>query len=109
MNAHSGLNYELLALAGMALITFLIRLLPFLRIIPKFLLKRLEEKQIVFPTMFLTVLVIYCLKPSSIPIPSEWKYLVGCSVLVMFVHWIKRNTAMSLGLGTVVYLFIVNR
>ena len=53
------------------------------------------------------MLVIYCLKSTSIlAYPYGMPELIAC-VTVMALHLWKRNTLLSIGVGTVLYMFLV--
>jgi len=101
-------TYMLFGILGMGVVTFLIRVLPFFRIVPRFILERLEQKPTLFPTLFLTLLVIYCLSPVRHLPRNEALYLFGSSALVAVVHWFRGNLILSLGIGTAVYLYLLN-
>ena len=101
-------HYELIGILGMGAITFLIRAVPFLGILPRWLLIRLESKQRIFPTMFLALLSLYCVAPAFAAPAKEAFPLLGCSALVALIHAWKRNLVLSLGLGTGIYLWVVN-
>lgn len=101
-------TYMFFGILGMGVVTFLIRVLPFFRIVPRSVLERLEQKPTLFPTLFLTLLVIYCLAPARHLPSGEALYLVGCAALVAAMHWFVGNLVLSLGLGTAVYLYLMN-
>ncbi len=101
-------SYELYTVLGMGAVTFLIRVLPFLGIIPTPLLRRLEQKQAVFPIMFLTLLVIYCLSPVLSSPPKDGMTLIGCAALVAALQWWRSNLLLSLGAGTALYMYLMN-
>jgi branched-subunit amino acid transport protein AzlD len=103
------LSYQLLAILGMGAITLLIRGIPFLRVIPRFVLLRLEKKQAIFPTLFLTLLVIYCLSPVRTASTYEGLLLLGCAAWVAALQWLKGNLILSLGSGTAIYIYLLNR
>lgn len=91
-----------------AVCTFLTRLLPFLlfrgnKPIPK-PVKYLGE---VLPPAIMAILVVYCLKSVSLlNSPFGLPELISV-VCVAVVHIIKRNNLLSIGLGTVLYMILI--
>lgn len=99
--------YILTAVGIMALITFLLRGLPFLIFTDK---KRTPESIIylgqVLPPAIIGMLVIYCLKDCHIHniylFPPE--FLAG--ILVVILQCWKRNILLSITLGTLLNMFL---
>jgi len=97
-----------LAVAVIALVTALIRFLPFIifngsRKTPK-LIEKLSKT---LPCAIMAMLVVYCLKGVSFTslagfVPS----LIACTVVAAFHIW-KRNTLISIVGGTVCYMLLV--
>lgn len=95
-------------IAAAALVTALIRFLPFFifdenRKTPE-LITRLGQ---VLPYAVMGMLVVYCLKgicftASPFGIPE----LLGCAAVVILHVW-KRSTLLSIGGGTVLYMLLV--
>ncbi|MDF2540921.1 MAG: putative rane protein [Herbinix sp.] len=91
-----------------ALVTLLTRLLPFLlfpekKEIPKYI-KYLAD---VLPYTIIGMLVVYCLKNISFTgsthaIPE----IISISVIVVLHLW-KKNTLLSIGVGSLLYMFFV--
>jgi len=100
---HSGL-----IIAVIALVTAALRFLPFLifdegREMPPWL-SRLGQ---VLPYSIMGMLVIYCLKSVSFTAaPFGIPEILGCLVVAALHVW-KRNTLISIGLGTVIYMLLV--
>lgn len=100
--------HAVLTIAVVALVTALLRFLPFLifgenRTTPP-LIAYLGQ---VLPFAIMGMLVIYCLKDvsflsGSFGIPE----LLGCAVVSLLHIW-KRNTLLSIGAGTVCYMLMV--
>jgi len=97
-----------LAVAVIALVTALIRFLPFIifngsRKTPK-LIEKLSKT---LPCAIMAMLVVYCLKGVSFTslagfVPS----LIACTVVAALHIW-KRNTLISIVGGTVCYMLLV--
>ena len=102
-NLHSALM-----IAVIALVTAVLRFLPFLifgenRKTPQ-LVTYLGQ---VLPYAIMGMLVVYCLKGVSLTaFPFGIPELLGC-VAVTLLHVWKRNTLLSIGAGTVCYMLLV--
>ncbi len=102
------LTRELLIVAAMITGTLVTRFLPFL-LFPKG--KELPEfinyLSSVLPFATMGLLVVYCLKGVSLSAPPyglpEFLAAAGTAAL----HWWKRNSFLSIGAGTVFYMFLV--
>ena len=100
--------HDVLLVAVVALITALLRFLPFLifgenRTTPP-IITYLGQ---VLPFAIMGMLVVYCLKDvsfrsGSFGIPE----VLGCAVVALLHIW-KRNTLLSIGAGTVCYMLLV--
>lgn len=92
----------------MAVITFLIRGLPFLlfpgnKKTPPYIVYLGK----VLPYAIIGMLVVYCLKNVSIlSAPFGLPELIACAAIVL-VHIWKRNTLLSIGGGTLLYMFLI--
>ena len=102
-------NKEILITALMIVIgTAFLRFLPFL-IINKSLS---ENKYIQFlgkilPYSMIALLVVYCLKDINIiKFPYALPQLISIAVIII-LHIIKRNVLISIGVGTALYIFLV--
>ena len=102
-------NKEILITALMIVIgTAFLRFLPFL-IINKSLS---ENKYIQFlgkilPYSMIALLVVYCLKDINIiKFPYALPQLISIAVIII-LHIIKRNVLISIGVGTAIYMFLV--
>ena len=100
---HSGLM-----IAVIALVTAALRFLPFLifgenRKTPP-LVTYLGQ---VLPYAIMGMLVVYCLKGVSLTsFPFGIPELLGCAAVTLLHIW-KRNTLLSIGIGTVCYMLLV--
>lgn len=101
-NLHSAIMVGIIAV-----VTILLRFLPFLifrnRETPKFVAYLGK----VLPYAIMGMLVVYCLKGVSfIKSPYGLPELIACA-LVALVHILKRNTLLSILSGTVAYMLMV--
>ena len=97
-----------ISVAVIALVTALLRFLPFLIFggkhrVPR-IISRLGET---LPFAVMGMLVVYCLKgiefkPITAPIPE----IVSCAAVVLIHIW-RRNTLLSILVGTVCYMLLV--
>ena len=97
---------EVILIIAMAVTTVILRFLPFLvfgRNTPKYI----SYLGKVLPKAIIALLVIYCLKDVSIAAQPHGipELIAGSSVAGMQV-W-KRNTVLSILLGTVIYMVII--
>ena len=95
-------------IAVIALVTAALRFLPFL----VFSSKRKTPAYIaylgkVLPFAIMGMLVVYCLRNISFTaFPFGIPELLGCAVVALLHLW-KRNTLLSIGVGTVFYMLLV--
>ena len=103
-----GNGYVLSMVAVSAVVTALLRFLPFL------LLRKGHKTPAiitylgkVLPCAIMGMLVVYCMKDVTV---TAWPHgipeLLGC-VIVALLHIWRRNTLLSIGVGTVVYMLMV--
>lgn len=91
-----------------AITTFATRLIPFI-LFPsgKKVPKTVEQLGKVLPPAVIGMLVIYCLKSvSPLTYPFGLPELIA-GLLVVVLHIWKRNNLLSIGVGTVVYMVLV--
>lgn len=100
--------HSALMIAVMALVTAGLRFLPFLifgenRKTPS-LIAYLGQ---VLPFAIMGMLVVYCLKDVTVTAaPYGIPELIGCTAVALLHIW-KRNTLLSIGAGTVLYMLLV--
>ena len=100
--------HAVLLVAVVALVTILLRFLPFWifgenRTTPP-LIADLGQ---VLPFAIMGMLVVYCLKDMTITsAPFGIPELIGCALVALLHIW-KRNTLLSIGAGTVCYMLLV--
>ena len=88
--------------------TAIIRFLPFI-IIRKSIAKRKYIKFLgdMMPYSMIALLVIYCLKDVNlIKYPYGIPELISIAIIII-LHIIKRNVLISIGAGTIIYMFLV--
>ena len=95
----------ILMIAVMAVFTFLTRAIPFLFFTGKRelkgFIKRLAD---ILPLSMIAILVVYCFK-STVDQDAVKNLVTFVSALIVIVlHLFKRNTLLSIGVGTVVYM-----
>lgn len=102
------MNYLLLMIAVTSLCTILLRALPFLvfrgkRKVPQIV----EYLGNTLPPAIMVILVIYCIKGISLKMnPYGIPELLGILAVAVLHVW-KRNILLSVGLGTILYMFLI--
>ena len=100
-------SYALVFVAVVSLVTILTRFLPFWIFRGKKTPAFVEYLGKVLPFAILGMLVVYCLKDVTVlQFPYGIPELLGCAAVVLLHIW-KRNTLLSIGGGTVVYMLLV--
>ena len=100
--------HSALMIAVIALVTAVFRFLPFLifgenRKTPPLVIYLGQ----VLPYAIMGMLVVYCLKGVSLTaFPFGIPELLGCAAVTLLHIW-KRNTLLSIGVGTVCYMLLV--
>ena len=103
VNAHT-----FYAIAVMALITALLRFLPFLIFTGKASTPPLVEKLgRLLPSAVIAMLVVYCMKDVNFSATAGYLPAIIASLLVGVLHIWKRNTLLSVISGTVCYMLLV--
>ncbi len=103
VNAHT-----FYAIAVMALITALLRFLPFLIFKGKASTPPIVEKLgRLLPSAVIAMLVIYCMKDVHFAATAGYLPAIIASLLVGVLHIWKRNTLLSVISGTVCYMLLV--
>ena len=103
VNAHT-----FYAIAVMALITALLRFLPFLIFKGKASTPPLVEKLgRLLPSAVIAMLVVYCMKDVNFSATAGYLPAIIASLLVGVLHIWKRNTLLSVISGTVSYMLLV--
>lgn len=99
--------YVWLAVAISALVTALLRFLPFWVFGGRKAPAWLDKLGRTLPYAIMGMLVVYCLKGVSFVAPEGWlPALIACAVVGGLYIW-KRNTLVSIVAGTVCYMLLV--
>lgn len=106
MNINTG--YSAAVIAVVSLCTILLRAFPFLvfggkKEVPK----TVQYLGAVLPASIMAVLVVYCLRSINFTGMSHWLPEAFSSLLVMGLHLWKKNILLSIALGTVCYMVLV--
>ena len=101
-------TYIILALIISGVVTFAIRLFPFLVLRNQTnLSSRMKFISVVLPQAIITILVVYCLKDISfISAPFGIPELIAVAIVV-FLQWWKENTLLSIFVPTVIYMMLL--
>ena len=103
VNAHT-----FYAIAVMALITALLRFLPFLIFKGKASTPKLVEKLgRLLPSAVIAMLVVYCLKDMKFTATADYLPAIIAGLLTGVLHVWKSNTLLSVISGTVCYMLLV--
>ena len=102
------MTHSILLVAVIALVTILLRFLPFLL----FGGKRETPAYITYlgkmlPYAIMGMLVIYCLRSVSFSSAADWLPALLSCLVVTLVHLAKRSTLLSILSGTVCYMLLV--
>ncbi len=104
----TGNTYFIVAIAIMAVITIALRAIPFLifggrRKAPQFIINLSN----LLPYAVMAMLIVYCLKNVSFTSVNTFvPELISC-VIVIVLHLWKHNTILSIVVGTVIYMLLV--
>ena len=100
--------YILLALITSGVVTFAIRLFPFLVLRNQTnLSNRMQFIASFLPQAIITILVVYCLKDISfVKAPFGIPELIAVSIVVL-LQWWKENTLLSIFVPTVIYMVLL--
>ena len=95
-------------IAACAVCTFLTRLVPFAlfggkKEPPKFV--RYLGRML--PPAVIVILIVYCLKSWNFSVVSTFVPQVICVMVVAILHVWKRNNLLSIGVGTLLYMFLI--
>lgn len=102
------MNNRYAVFAVIVLVTMLTRFLPFL-----ILSGKKETPAVVsylgkvLPYAVMAMLVVYCLRGLDFSTPGKYLPELLCTALVAGLHVWKRNTLLSIGVGTVAYMPLV--
>lgn len=98
----------LLTIGIIALVTAAIRFLPFLIFGGKLKTPKIIEKlSKVLPFAIMGMLVVYCLKSTTFSTLSGWLPSFIAALATALLHIWKRNTLLSIIVGTVLYMLLI--
>ncbi len=100
--------YSVLIIAVIAVVTAMLRFVPFLaftgkRAVPK----SIHSLGAVLPYSVMAMLVVYCLKDISFGHYSQWLPGLASVGVVVILHVLKRNTLLSIIGGTACYMLLI--
>lgn len=101
-------TYIILALITSGVVTYAIRLFPFLVLRNQTNVStRMQFISSVLPQAIITILVIYCLKDISfVQAPFGIPELIAVA-LVVLLQWWKENTLLSIFVPTIIYMVLL--
>ena len=101
-------TYAVLAIAVMAVVTFMTRALPFILFgrgdKPPRMILYLGS---VLPPAIIAMLIVYCLRGTSFAAAADWAPAFIASAAVVALHVWKKNNMLSIVGGTVLYMILV--
>ena len=101
-------NYEIfIAIAIMSSISYFMRALPFLFFRKKELPHYLVFIEKYFPAVIMTILVVYTLKDVNFTLIPYGLKEIGSILITAILHLIFKNYLISIFLGTIFYMFLV--
>ena len=101
-------TYIILALITSGVVTFAIRLFPFLVLRnQKNLSSRMQFISAVLAQAIITILVVYCLKDIPFINAPFWIPELIAVAIVVLLQWWKENTLLSIFVPTVIYMVLL--
>ena len=100
-------SYVLISIAIMAVVTIAIRFTPFVFLNNRKTPKVIEYLGTVLPSAIMAMLVIYCLKETSFTSLEGYLPALISSAVVVLSYVYKRNTLLSIVLGTLLYMLLI--
>ena len=94
-------------IAVMALVTLLLRTLPFILFQKRRPFTLIEDLGAWLPYAMMGMLVVYCLKDLPSVAMTHAFLQIGCVMLVVLLHVWKRNTLFSIVLSTLCYMILL--
>lgn len=100
-------TYVLIGIVTMAIVTILLRFIPFIFLNDKKEYKELNYLSKVLPVAIMGMLVIYCLKDINFKSINNFVPAFIASGVVSISYIIKRKTLFSIIIGTLVYMLLL--
>ena len=101
-------KYIIMIIAVMAIVTILLRFLPFILFDHgEELPKRITYLGKVLPQAVMSMLLIYCLRNINFIDKNHCFSELICVGVVVLLHSWKRNTLLSIGVSTILYMILV--
>jgi branched-subunit amino acid transport protein AzlD len=103
----NGMGYSFAVVVICTLVTWLTRALPFLVFGKRSLPPLVKYLGNVLPAMIMVILVVYCLRNTDFAGTSHGICELTACVSVLTVHRWKKNTYLSIVVGTIIYMFMI--
>lgn len=100
-------KYILISIVVMAVVTIILRFIPFIFLSDKKEYKTLNYLSKVLPCAIMGMLVVYCLKDINFSSLKNFVPALIASGIVAISYIIKRKTLLSILMGTIVYMLLV--
>lgn len=100
-------TYILISIAIMAIVTIVLRAIPFIFLSNKKEYKTLNYLSNVLPCAIMGMLVVYCLKDINFNTTRNFLPALIATSVVSISYIIKRRTLFSILLGTITYMFLL--
>ena len=100
-------TYILISIATMSLITIVLRFIPFLFLNDIKDYQTLNYLSNLLPCAIMAMLVVYCLRDINFSATRNYVPALISTFVVSISYIIKRNTLLSILLGTIIYMFLL--
>lgn len=100
-------TYILLGILTMSLVTIALRFIPFIFLSDKKEYKTLNYLSKLLPTAIMGMLVVYCLKDVNFQSTRNFIPALIATLITTISYLYKRNTLLSIILGTVTYMVLL--
>lgn len=108
--SEKNMEYTIMIILVVSLTTIFTRVLPFWIFRGK---EKLPDTVMyigkVLPPAIMVILVVYCLRGINILMPSEWIPDMMAVIVVAALHIWKKNTLLSISVGTIFYMIMVQK
>lgn len=100
-------TYILIGIATMSIVTIVLRFIPFIFLNDKKEYKTLNYLSRVLPPAVMGMLVIYCLKDINFVSTKNYLPAIIATLIVSISYIHKRKTLLSILLGTITYMILI--